>query len=284
MAITITTQVIMNGKKYVVLKVFITGAADDTGIIYDASSYFDGNTNIRLMKIDYELRGFSAKLTWDGQSNTDLLTLTEDEGTQPGAYLDFHDFGGITNKGVGEKTGDIKITTTNIGAADSGHLVLYIEEYTPLFYFTVPDIGPKLWFDGLDSGSVERNSSNIIENWVDKSGQYQHASQSTASQKPLYTTESTSGLPSLLFNSANSQELIGSFASPFSNESFSVFVVSRGLTNNSGVIIGSSNSFSFNYFEMTYFLTAPFNVPIKLINQPGAGYYENTLMRSYHFY
>ena len=125
MAGTITIQTIIDGSRNTVIKATIGGDADITkGVLFNASAYVGANTNNKLMKIEFGLDGFDARLLWDADTDVDLIALPEN-------YLEtqcYKFFGGIPNNGGTGRTGDILITTTGLTAGDDGHIILYIKK------------------------------------------------------------------------------------------------------------------------------------------------------------
>lgn len=125
MAGTITVQKIVDGSRNVIIKATIGGDADlSNAVLFDASAYVGANTNNKLMKIQFALDGFDARLLWDATANVDLIALPEN-------YMDtqcYKFFGGIPNNAGAGKTGDILITTVGLGAGDDGHIILYLKK------------------------------------------------------------------------------------------------------------------------------------------------------------
>lgn len=138
MANTITTQVIINGPRDVVIKVNILGdgSGEETDtIIFDASAYAPIADENKLMKIEYALNGFSAYLEWDATADVPLISLVGDH-----PYFMPYDFcessmgvAGIPNNAGAGRTGDILITTSGLGAGDNGHIILYVAKRNPPF-------------------------------------------------------------------------------------------------------------------------------------------------------
>jgi hypothetical protein len=133
MANLISIQTIIDGPRSSVIKIGIVGdgsGEEASTVIYDASAYTPPCTNDKLMKIEYSISGFSARLDWDAIVNVPLMNLVE---AHP--YMALYDFcedsmafGGIPNNGGTGRTGDILITTFGLGLGDSGHIILYINK------------------------------------------------------------------------------------------------------------------------------------------------------------
>lgn len=124
---TITTQVLVDGDRVTRIKYFITGdgSGEETNtVLYDASTSANQSTNNALRGITYQLNGFSARLDWDATANVKLITLDSDLQE----VVDYSEFGGIINNATTGRTGDILITTTGLGAADEGYIVLSLNQ------------------------------------------------------------------------------------------------------------------------------------------------------------
>lgn len=125
MAGEITIQKIVDGSRHTIIKATIGGDADLTNaVLFDASVYVGANTHNKLMKVEFGLDGFDARLLWDATVNVDLIALPEN-------YLEkqcYEWFGGIPNNAGTGKTGDILITTVGLAAGDDGHIILYIKK------------------------------------------------------------------------------------------------------------------------------------------------------------
>ena len=62
--------------------------------------------------------------------------------------------------------------------------------------------GLKLWLDAADLGSITE-SSGAVNQWNDKSGQGNHATQGTGAAQPLLVTNVQNGLPVIRFDGSN---------------------------------------------------------------------------------
>ena len=122
------TQVLQQDANTVVVKVDIPtgGDAEVSAVkVVDVSTYTVGNTptTVQVMKIYSSLSGFNALLLWDATADTKSIYLAEGIGT-----LDFTSFGGIeTDAGSGE-TGDIMLSTSGIGTADAGTIIIEMKK------------------------------------------------------------------------------------------------------------------------------------------------------------
>jgi hypothetical protein len=191
----IETQTIVDGSRNLVVRAHIDGdgSGDETYTnLIDASSYTPAFTEVKLMRIDSNLIGFSAELTLEGTpvasgttdgttanklvdsgasfdtdgtavgmlvyNSTDATTAAItaiDSGTTLSVSSDifvsgedyeiggkehiwslpdyqqnqcFEYFGGIPNTELTTPLGDISISTTGLGAGDTGHIMLYFKK------------------------------------------------------------------------------------------------------------------------------------------------------------
>ena len=127
MTITITRQTIHDGERNLVVKAILIGGdgvdVTDTSLI-DASTFSGAPTDLRIMKVQAHLNGYSVMLEWDATTNVDVLSVPGDEWVN----YDFMDIGGLPNNaGVG-KTGDILIDTLGMGAGEEGSIVLWLRK------------------------------------------------------------------------------------------------------------------------------------------------------------
>lgn len=127
MAHTLTTQILEQGMKFVVIKVNIKGdgASGELAkeILFDASAYSLKIKN-KLCDISYVLNGFSAELFWDATTDVPLLSLAKD----------FHfkecfirEMGGLRNNAGDGVTGDILISTLGLATKTyDGDIILRV--------------------------------------------------------------------------------------------------------------------------------------------------------------
>ena len=130
MAHTLTTQVIVNGRKATIIKITIKGDGAsgelNKAILFDASAYLTASVANKIMEIEYCLNGFSAELFWDATTDVPAISLANGYPT----HHKFWDVGGLVNNGAAANvTGDILISTLGLAAtAYSGHIILYLME------------------------------------------------------------------------------------------------------------------------------------------------------------
>jgi len=123
MAGTLTSQTLVNGDRNLVVKLNIAGDADlSASIAVDASAF--ATSDIKIMRVDSVLNGFSAKLLWDASTDVDIISLSADHDD----HLDFTAMGGLINNAGTGKTGDILITTSGIATGDAGVIMLYLKK------------------------------------------------------------------------------------------------------------------------------------------------------------
>lgn len=123
MANIITRQTIIDGSRVLIVKIHIAG--DGTGeetdtLLIDASTYTPAVTDIKVLKIQSNIAGFSTYLRWNANVNVDMWTL-EAFGE---SVHDFSDIGGLINNGGAGKNGDILFSTIGLGANDQGSILL----------------------------------------------------------------------------------------------------------------------------------------------------------------
>lgn len=126
MANTVEVQTILDGKTALVVRVHLEGdgTGDETDtVIVDASSYTPAFTDFSIMGISSNLVGFSAELEFDATANVHAFTCPDYNQDQ-----NFRNFGGIPNNAGAGKTGDLVITTTGLGAGDTGHIILELKK------------------------------------------------------------------------------------------------------------------------------------------------------------
>lgn len=122
MADTVTTQVLNNGERNLIIK--LTNDSDGTGETgvtkVDVSAY---NADlVSLLKVEYDIRGMGVALKWDADTDEDIVLLSEGQGC-----LDFTMSGGVKNDATGAN-GDILLTTTGQSPGDSYSITLHLKK------------------------------------------------------------------------------------------------------------------------------------------------------------
>lgn len=128
MANTVESEIYVDGSRNTVLKIHLEsdGVEGELSgvVVVDASALTPATTDMKLMKIESQLSGFTAELLWDATTPIHLMEIPDYD-----MESDFSAFGGIINKAGAGKTGDIKITTLGFTAAgDNGHIILYLKK------------------------------------------------------------------------------------------------------------------------------------------------------------
>ena len=112
--------------------------------------------------------------------------------------------GAITGHTTSVGDHNVTLTASNLsGTSPTKNLILTVAPANPLFETepfgpsTLPSL--KLWLDASDSGSIT-HSSNAVSQWNDKSGNNNHATQSSTGDKPTYSNTGMSGKAGLDFD------------------------------------------------------------------------------------
>lgn len=124
MANTITSQTLVDGSVLCTLNRHILGdgSGEETNtILVDASAF--NTSNLKVMKVQSSLTGFSVKLDFDATANVPFLELPAGD-----SEFDFTSFGGISNSAGTGKTGDILFSTVGLGSGDSGSIILHLKK------------------------------------------------------------------------------------------------------------------------------------------------------------
>jgi hypothetical protein len=127
MANTVEVQTINDGPKNLVIHLHIDG--DGTGDlsnvnIIDISALNVPCAKLRLVRLQAEFIGVSAELKWDATTPIHFMVIPDYD-----VNMDLEYCGGIPNNaGVGV-TGDVLISTTGLGAGDTGHAVMHFYKH-----------------------------------------------------------------------------------------------------------------------------------------------------------
>lgn len=137
MADTVTSQVLLNGPRDLVMK--FTNESDSTGesgvTKVDATSTLYANTvqgnvvvpgvHLKVTKVVYDIKGMGLRILWDATADTDMLVL--------GGYgtMDFKDIGGLQNPNNTGATGSILFTTVGAASGSSYSVILYMTKGVP---------------------------------------------------------------------------------------------------------------------------------------------------------
>ena|SRR3990167_4931323 len=124
MANTVTRQTIVDGPRWLVVKIHINSdGTEETGLeLITAADYDPPFVKSALMALDYSMTGgFHAKLMWQGTPNKDIVALSPDTSINK----NWEEIGGLVNDALGA-TGDILLETTGIANTDEITLILHI--------------------------------------------------------------------------------------------------------------------------------------------------------------
>ena len=129
MANTVATQVIHDGTKNAVIKVYLAsdGASGELTdqVVVDASTLSGAPTDLTLVKVWAVTVGCSFNREWDATTDVPIWAFPADDHDN----VDFECFGGIPNNAGTGKTGDILLNTAGFTAAgDQITLILYVRK------------------------------------------------------------------------------------------------------------------------------------------------------------
>lgn len=120
MADAVSSQTIIDGARNAVMK--FTNLSDGTGesavVKVDVSALQGAPSKVRIDKVHYCVNGMVVTMLWDATTDVRIIELSGD------GWLDFRDFGGLTNNAGDGVTGDISFTTTGHTSGDSYSIVL----------------------------------------------------------------------------------------------------------------------------------------------------------------
>ena len=121
---TLTTQVLVDGERNIVIKAFIEGGATELSddLLVDVSALTPARSAVKIMAIKSSLEGFSANLIWDATTDVPALKLMSGRVEQ-----DFRRFGGLVNDSGTGKTGDILISTYGSATGLDGSIILELK-------------------------------------------------------------------------------------------------------------------------------------------------------------
>jgi hypothetical protein len=105
----------------------------------------------------------------------------------------------------------------------------------PIISFSPLDLSPALWLDANDSSTITTVSGAVSE-WRDKSGNNRHATQATASNRPLLVANVLNGTDCIRFDGSNDW-MSGTYNGTINYSSHSIFIVNNYRTLNSGFCV-----------------------------------------------
>lgn len=114
-----------------------------------------------------------------------------------------------------------------------------------------------LWLDANDAASITLNGSNISQ-WNDKSGNANHATQSTAASQPAYNSVQIDGKPTATFDNSNDLMNLTTPIAALNSVGFVVgnFAGGGGVGPFAGDGTGSGDLYFGNYAGTLYFFDA----------------------------
>ena len=135
MATTLTNQILNDGERNAIVKIFIDGgssATDLSEVIAINKSELNGTfDDLKIMKIQPSIpASFTVDLLWDADTNVNIISLADGQNVE----RDYRGHGGLPNNAGAGKTGDILLTTTGVGNNDTGHIILEMKKRTKTVY------------------------------------------------------------------------------------------------------------------------------------------------------
>jgi len=127
MADAVATQTLLDGERLVIQK--FTNISDGTGetavnkvIVANLAPNFQGIacSGVKINKIWVTTHGLEVRMLWD--ATTDVFAWMVPQNTN--YFMDFSEFGGLTNNSGTGKTGNIAFTTADASAGDMYSIVL----------------------------------------------------------------------------------------------------------------------------------------------------------------
>tara|TARA_R100000773_G_C4208038_1_gene108322 strand:+ start:113 stop:520 length:408 start_codon:yes stop_codon:yes gene_type:complete len=127
MADTVTTQIIEQGERNVVMK--FTNVSDGTGesavAKVDVSALTANKagvscSEVRIMRVSHAIVGMSVQMFFNASTNVFIMELAESSN----GHLDFKGFGGIPNNAGSGKNGDVLFTTKGHSSGDTYSIIL----------------------------------------------------------------------------------------------------------------------------------------------------------------
>ena len=124
MAITVTTQTLVDGSTNIVVKCqLVSGAAADVTAqqLLDVSTFSAAPAKVKIMQIHGGGSDFDIDLHWDATTDVDIMTLPVGE-----FFYDFRSIGGLINNAGTGVTGDIMFTSRGAAADSECTIILYL--------------------------------------------------------------------------------------------------------------------------------------------------------------
>jgi len=123
---TITTTVLLDGPRRATVQIDIVGDASgdeaSTEVLDISAALAMGDrTEVKIDRIQAHLDNFGAILEWDATANVIAWALSAGGDSD----MNFRSHGGIRNSSGAGKTGDIDLTTTDLGS-EYGSIILHL--------------------------------------------------------------------------------------------------------------------------------------------------------------
>ena len=134
MADAVTSQIIGDNVSAKNILVKLTNISDGTGesavAKVDVSTLAksrsgDDCSRVNIEEIYYDIFGMRVDLLWNASSNVICKVLGSNGAHTTSGYMDFRDFGGITNNAGSGVNGDLLLTTT--GHTDGDHYTIILK-------------------------------------------------------------------------------------------------------------------------------------------------------------
>lgn len=123
-ASTVSTKYLINGSRDFTIKIDFTG--NDGGDlsatkIIDVANLTGTPTKFKIRNISWQFAEFTATLLWDATTDVQAFTLNQYEGD-----IDFFESTGVplVNDAGAGVTGNLLVTTKNLGAGDTGTIII----------------------------------------------------------------------------------------------------------------------------------------------------------------
>ena len=127
MADDVLNRIIDGDRRVMVLcNCFSDGTGETDAVKVDFSALGGSPTDVKIMKIQYNVYGYDVRLEWDATADIEIAYL------QGHGELDFTYINGLTNNAGAGKTGDIVLTTAG-ARADAGDGYTLIFELEKVF-------------------------------------------------------------------------------------------------------------------------------------------------------
>ena len=137
MADAVTSQIIGDNVSAKNILVKLTNISDGTGesavAKVDVSTLAksrsgDACSRVNIEEIYYDIFGMRVDLLWNASSNVICKVLGSNGAHTSSGYMDFRDFGGLTNNAGSGVNGDLLLTTTGHTSGDHYSIILKLSK------------------------------------------------------------------------------------------------------------------------------------------------------------